>query len=65
MASIYHQMFFGYFIEILLDSSASSRPFKAHVDGVHVGSFASFDVALEVAREQCYALHEYSLLERR
>ena len=64
MASIYHQMFLGFLIEIFLDSSASSRPFKAHVDGVHVGSFASFDVVLEVAREQCYSLHECFFLER-
>lgn len=64
MASIYRQVFLGYQIEVFLDSSASTRPFKAHVDGVHVGSFASFDVALQVAREQCYALHECSLLER-
>ena len=64
MVSIFHQMFLGCLIEVFLDSSASSRPFKAHVDGVLVGSFASYEVALEVAREQCFALHECFLLER-
>ena len=64
MSSIYHQVFLGYLIEVFLDATASNRPFVAHVDAVRVGSFSSFDVALEVAREQAYALHACFLLER-
>ena len=64
MTFMYRQIFFDYQVEVFFDSSASSRPFKAHVDGVYFGSFASFDVALEFARELCYSLHECSLLER-